>query len=289
MATVTARVTQPGSPAAKLLYQGASNQQVSLVITVVTSSATVYVGGPNVKSTNGAPVVQASGPLTLTGFIGALYFIGAAGSEVVSWAATPISGAAVVNVAGIVTDVAANTLAIETETTRAEAAEATNATAITTETTRAEAAEALLAPKTSPTFTGTVTGSGWNIDGSGNATFAESILAYGAITAGAAIQTAGAGGGFVFYDRDGVASDQFLWSANAGTVSLYATAGSTNILLTVDESGNATFAGSVTVNSKLTLHDGLGFWQHAAPASQPVRAVTLSDVIAVLAGCGLTA
>ena len=39
------------------------------------------------------------------------------------------------NVAGIVTDVAANTLAIETETTRAEAA------------------EALLAPKDSPAFT----------------------------------------------------------------------------------------------------------------------------------------
>lgn len=51
----------------------------------------------------------------------------------------------------------ATTANIATETTRATAAEATNATAITAEATRATAAEALLAPKASPTFTGTVT------------------------------------------------------------------------------------------------------------------------------------
>lgn len=62
----------------------------------------------------------------------------------------------------------ATTANVATETTRATAAEAANATAITAEataraaavtaeTTRATTAEALLAPKASPTFTGTVT------------------------------------------------------------------------------------------------------------------------------------
>ena len=85
-----------------------------------------------------------------------------------------------------------------------------------------------------------------------------------------------------------------------GTV--YASANSANFL---SLSGNATgfgpTLGAVGADANIALNlagkgtggvvagGGLGAWAKAPPAAQPARAVTLADVIAVLAGAGLTA
>jgi hypothetical protein len=42
-------------------------------------------------------------------------------------------------------------------------------------------------------------------------------------------------------------------------------------------------------NGDLTVRKGVGFWGHAAVAAQPAAPVTLTDVIAIIRGCGLSA
>jgi len=84
------------------------------------------------------------------------------------------------------------TTAVSDEATRAKAAEKTNADAITAETTRAKAAEALLAPKASPTFTGTATAAtlkATTVNVSG-ATSTSSLTTTGAATVGGALTCA---------------------------------------------------------------------------------------------------
>jgi hypothetical protein len=62
-----------------------------------------------------------------------------------------------------------------------------------------------------------------------------------------------------------------------------------------DGAGNATVGGALVVDGNtallghLSVVNGFGVWNVTAPTSQPTRAVTLDDVIAVLVAYGLTA
>jgi hypothetical protein len=47
--------------------------------------------------------------------------------------------------------------------------------------------------------------------------------------------------------------------------------------------------GGVSIQPATVLTLGAGFWNHAAPGSQPAAPVTLADVIAIIRGCGLSA
>jgi hypothetical protein len=98
MATVSNQVAQPASPAATPLYVApAGAPPATLIVTLVTAGAEVWLGGANVAAGQGFPLkngtagtvgnVLPTAQVTIPNFTGTLFFIGNAGSEVVAYLA----------------------------------------------------------------------------------------------------------------------------------------------------------------------------------------------------------